>query len=431
MTDDNIKEVINRTSIVDIINSTIHLKKKGNNYFGLYDRNWDNFIIESITPLVKRNYFKFRTYWDWFDSFLRSLSFQANITSDNFTTSEQQLHIKADFTTPFAGGKFQANTEVQGQNSLFSQPFFENQTQEFTQGLGKVGLEWLYNENNLKLKIGAGVAYFEGDESLSSKLNYYPEIEIFYQKKGNSIAPYLKASGGVRLNSYRETVFFNPYIAPITDLKPTLNKYNAALGIRSSVSSVINFNFILLYDQVENYQFYQRLPLDIKVSNHPYRFSNAFENKYANVDLYGVKAQIRIDLAKNNFVHFETVYRYFELTDDQVLFNIPALQMNWKSQFKFKDILTLAIICEVLGYRTAKKPIVLQDQANQSIYPEEISIPLFLSSTAHLTLKLNEQFDAFIKGRFSNSDIHGKWGYFQEPSFILLGGITYKFDFQY
>ena len=34
MTDDNIKEVINRTSIVEIINSTVPLKK-GNNYFGL------------------------------------------------------------------------------------------------------------------------------------------------------------------------------------------------------------------------------------------------------------------------------------------------------------------------------------------------------------------------------------------------------------
>ena len=35
MTDDNIKEVINRTSIVEIINSTVPLKKKGSNYFGL------------------------------------------------------------------------------------------------------------------------------------------------------------------------------------------------------------------------------------------------------------------------------------------------------------------------------------------------------------------------------------------------------------
>ena len=413
------------------VNTQLQFTAQKNNYFGLYDRNWDDFLIGSLTPEVKRNYFKFRTYWDWFDSFLRSLSFQANITSDNFTTSEQQLNVKADFTAPFAGGKFQANTEIQGQNSLFSQPFFENQTQEFTQGIGKVGLEWLYNENDLKLKIGAGVAYFEGDESLSSKLNYYPEIEVFYQKKGNSIAPYLTASGGVRVNSYRETAIFNPYIAPITELRPTFNRYNAMLGIRSSVSSVLNFNFGLLYDQVENYQFYQRLPLDIKGSNDAYRLSNSFENKYANVDLYGVKARLRIDLAKNNFVHFETVYRHFELTDDQVLYNIPALQMNWKSQFKFKDILTLAFNGEVWGNRSALEHIILQDQANQSIYPEEISLPLFLRSSAHLTIKLNEQFDAFVKGRFSNSDIHGQWGYFQEPSLLLLGGVTYKFDFQY
>jgi hypothetical protein len=413
------------------VNTQLQFTAQKNNYFGLYDRNWDDFLIGSLTPEVKRNYFKFRTYWDWFDSFLRSLSFQANITSDNFTTSEQQLNVKADFTAPFAGGKFQANTEIQGQNSLFSQPFFENQTQEFTQGIGKVGLEWLYNENDLKLKIGAGVAYFEGDESLSSKLNYYPEIEVFYQKKGNSIAPYLTASGGVRVNSYRETAIFNPYIAPITELRPTFNRYNAMLGIRSSVSSVLNFNFGLLYDQVENYQFYQRLPLDIKGSNDAYRLSNSFENKYANVDLYGVKARLRIDLAKNNFVHFETVYRHFELTDDQVMYNIPTLQMNWKSQFKFKDILTLAFNGEVWGNRSALEHIILQDQANQSIYPEEISLPLFLRSSAHLTIKLNEQFDAFVKGRFSNSDIHGQWGYFQEPSLLLLGGVTYKFDFQY
>jgi hypothetical protein len=175
-----------------------------------------------------------------------------------------------------------------------------------------------------------------------------------------------------------------------------------------------------LYDQVENYQFYQRLPLNIKVSNDAYRLSNAFENNYANVDLYGVKAQISIDLTKNNFVHFETVYRYFELTDDQVLFNIPALQMNWISQFKFKDILTLAVNGEVLGNRTALEYIVLQNQANQSIYSEEISLPLFLRSTAHLTLKLNEQFDAFIKGRFSNSDIHGQWGYFKNRLLYCL-----------
>jgi len=74
----------------------------------LYDRNWDGFLIASIDPEIKRNYFKFRTYWDWFDSVLRSLTFQANITSDNFATSEQQLALETNFSIPFAGGKIQA-----------------------------------------------------------------------------------------------------------------------------------------------------------------------------------------------------------------------------------------------------------------------------------------------------------------------------------
>ena len=149
------------------------------------------------------------------------------------------------------------------------------------------------------------------------------------------------------------------------------------------------------------------------------------------MDLYGVKAQIRIDLAKNNFVHFETVYRYFNSLNDQTLWNTPSLQMNWKSQFRFKNLITLSLNGGVWGDRYAQEHIILLDNATESVYPNKITLPLFFRTTAHLTVKLNDQFDAFIKGRFSNSDVHGQWGFFQEPTLILLGGVTYKFDFQY
>lgn len=413
------------------VNTQLQFTTQKNNYFGLYDRNWDDFLIASIDPEVKRNYFKFRTYWDWFDSVLRSLAFQANITSDNFATSEQQLALESNFTLPFADGSIQASAQLKGLNTSFTNSFFEDQIQDFSQGTGKVGAQWLYAKNNLKLKIGAGVTYFEGDESLKTKLNYYPDLEIFYTKKGNSVSPYLKANGGVHLNSYQESVFYNPYIAPITDLRPRFNKYNASLGIRSSLSSIVNFDFGLLFDQIENFQYYQRLPLSISGNSEPYRLSNAFENKFTNVDLYGIRAQIRIDLAKNNFVQFETSYRHYDVLEDQTLFNIPSLQMNWKSQFRFRDIVTLSFNGEVWGDRAANEHIILLDQASESLYPEEFTLPLFFRSTAHLTVKLNNQFDAFVKGRFSNSDVHGQWGFYQEPALMILGGITYKFDFQY
>ena len=413
------------------VNTQLQFTTQKNNYFGLYKTKWDDFLIASIDPRIKRNYFKFRTYWDWFDSVLKSMSFQVNITADNFASKEQQLALESNFSFPLSDGKIQAKTQFKGLNTSFSSFFFNGQTQDFSQGIGNAEVRWLYSENNFKLKIGAGIAYHLGDESLNSKLNYYPKLEIFYDKKGNSISPYFNANGGVYLSSYRESAIKNAYLAPITDLRPHFNKYNSSLGIRSSLSSVLNFDFGLLFDQIENFKYYERLPLNIFGEPKPFSLSNAFENKFTNIDLYGIRAQIRIDFARNNFVQFETSYRYYDLDEDQILLNIPALEMNWKSQFRFRNILTLYFNGEIWGDRTAIEYIRSLDFIGSSIGPEKFTLPLFLRSTAHLTINLNNQFDAFIKGRFSNSDIHGQWGFYQEPSFILLGGITYKFDFQY
>ena len=413
------------------VNTQIQFNGQNNNYYGLYERNWDKFLIEGIEPSIKRNFFKFRTDWDWFDSVLRSMAFQANSTSDNFNTSEQQLALQVKLGMPLGGGTIQTTAAIKGFHTAFSKPFFTDLSDEFTQGLGQVGFQWLHTNNDLKLKLGAGVSYLEGEESLNSKFNYYPELEIFYQKNGNVVAPYLMARGGVVLNNYRTSVLFNPFLAPTTYLKPQFNKYNASLGMRSSLSSIINFDFGVLFDQIENFQFYERLPMDIQEATSAYRLSNAYQNQYVNVNTYGVKAQIRIDLAKNNFVHFETRYKYYDVNDNLSIQNVPSLQMNWKGQFRFKEFVTLSFDGEVYGDRSALEHVILQDNALKSSYFQEIKLPIFYRSTAHLTVKLNSQFDAFVKGRFSNSQSHGQWAFFQEPRFMVLGGITYRFDFQY
>lgn len=413
------------------VNTQLQFTGQRNNYFGLYERDWDPFLLTALLPEINRNYFKLRTHWDWFDSGLRSLSFQANSTTDNFSTAEQQLAIGSTFFASLGDGKLKGAVDIQGLNTVFDQPFFQGQKQEFTQGLGKASLYWLYNNKEVKLKLGAGIAYLEGDATLNSKLNYYPVIEIFYQKKKSVIAPYLKAQGGVQLTSYSSSSFKNPFLAPITALQPQYNRYNASLGIRSSLSSILNFDLGLLYDQVENFQFFKRLPFQRVADTNAFRLSNAFENAYADLSLYGLRAQLRIDLAKYNFIHFETAYRYFDIGNGQTLLNTPSLQMNWKSQFRYKEFLTVSFNGEVWGDRQALKHIILQDQLNTSSYAEEFKLPLFVRSTASFTVKLNSQFDAFIKARYTTEGIHGQWSFYQEPNLLLLGGITYKFDFQY
>ncbi|MDG1912372.1 MAG: hypothetical protein P8I42_06060 [Flavobacteriaceae bacterium] len=412
-------------------NTLLQFVTTKNNYFGLYDREWDNLLIRAIDPEVKRNKFKVRTHWNWYDFVVRGIEFQANLTSDNFNTSEQQLALKADFELELGDGKISAITAVKGLNTVFQEAYFGRGTQEGSMGVGSIDLHWQNTANDFKMKLGAGIAYSSEQEGFSSEILYYPKIDLSYQKKGLVMVPYFTAQGGVKLNSFHSLSSVNPYLAPTTTLKPTFSKYNATLGVRSSLSSILNFNFGLIFDQIENFMLFERLPFDIANNNDAYRLSNAFENKYTHVDLYGFKADIKIDLAKNNFVRFGTQYRYFDTSSNQSLWNLPSLEMNWEGQFKWKDYLTFTFQGSLLGDRIAAYRPIFLTQASENVTYQDESLPMFISSTSHITYKLSNQFDVFVKLKLNSEGVHGRWAYYNEPSFLLLAGVTYKFDFQY
>lgn len=413
------------------VNSLLQFIAAENNYFGLYERDWDSQIINFLDPEVKRIFFKLRTHWNWYDSVIKSMEFQANITTDNFSTSEQQVTLNSDFEVPLGDGKIKALTSLGGINTAFNKSYFEGTTHEKIIGLGSLRLFWQNSSNDLKLKVGAGISYFQGTTDLSSSLLYYPEVEISFQEKAAVIAPYFSASGGVTINSYQSLSQLNPYLAPTTTLNPTFNKYNSKLGIRSSLASVLNFDFGLVYDQIENFMLFERLPFNFENSNDVYGLSNAFENKYSNIEMYGFNAALRVDLAKNNFIRFETLYRYFESDDQQPLWNIPSLQMNWEGQFKWKERITFSFQGTMLGNRTvAFRPIFI-DQSAAKVQFIQQTLPIFISTTSHITVKIFEQFDFFVKAKINSKGPNGRWAFFKEPPLLFLLGATYKYDFQY
>jgi hypothetical protein len=413
-------------------NSLLQFETSNTNYFGLYDRDWDPLILNSTNPESRRNYFKIRTHWNWYDDVLRGITFQADLTSDNFNSTEQQLGLQTDFEVDLGGGKLKSELHIQGFHTAFETSYFERTLEEYTQGKGTLNLFWQHSRNDVKLKIGAGAAYLLGVENSSSSLLYYPQLEVVYRKTGNVLSPYLRAEGGVQFNTYKSLTLTNPYLAPTTLLTPTFNRYNASLGIRSQLASVLNFDLGFIYDQVENFNIFERLPFDKDHENQAYRLSNAYAARYVDTDLYGFKASLRIDLAKDNFVRFETSYRVFETNGNQELWNVPALEMNWESQFQWKDRLAFSLSGNLWGDRKAAfRPIFIDQDLNSTQTPLPENIPLFISTTAHLTYKLTDQFDAFAKVKMNSQETHGRWAYHPEPQLLLLGGIVYKFDFQY
>ena len=414
------------------VNTQFKFSKSLNNYFGLNENISDQSFINLIDPQIRRNNLKVRSNWNWYDYFLNNFILQANLSTDNFDTIEKQIGLSANFGSELARGNFKGKIKIQGLNTRFVSSYFQKIQEEYSQAQGSLSVFWQNTSNDFRFKIGAGVSYFLGIDQISNDLIYYPEIEILYQKKENKLTPYLKAIGGANLNSYRSLSDVNPYLAPTTTLIPTFNKYNIQLGTRSRLASVLNFDFGLIFDEVENFSYYQRLPFDNENELESYRLSNAFESKYLDLSFYGFNASIIINMIKDNFIRFETSYRFFNTQDEEVLWNIPSLQANWESQIKWNDRLAFSFKGSMWGDRSASlRPIFLeQDLSNDLIINEEI-LPIFIRTSAHITYKITEQFDLFFKGRFNSNGIHGRWSYFPEPPLLILGGITYKFDFQY
>ena len=414
------------------VNTQFKFSKSLNNYFGLNENVWDQSFLNSIDPQIRRNNFKVRSNWNWYDYFFNDFVLQANLSTDNFGSIEKQIGLSTNFGSELARSNIKGKIKIQGLNTKFVSSYFEKIQEEYSQSLGSLSVFWQNTNKDLRIKIGAGVTYFLGIDQISNNLIYYPEIEIFYQKEENKIISYLNALGGAKLNSYNSLTDVNPYIAPTALLVPTFNKYNIQLGIRSRLASVLNFDFGLIFDEVENYNFYQRLPFDNENELESYRLSNAFESKYLDLSFYGFNASIIINMIKDNFIRFEASYRFFDTQQEEILWNIPSLQANWESQIKWNDHLAFSFKGSMWGDRSAAvRPIFLDQELSSDLLINEEILPIFIRSSAHITYKLTKQFDLFFKGRFNSKGIHGRWSYYPEPPFLILGGITYKFDFQY
>ena len=414
------------------VNTQFKFSKSLNNYFGLNENVWDQSFLNSIDPQIRRNNFKVRSDWNWYDYFFNDFVLQANLSTDNFGSIEKQIGLSTNFGSELARSNIKGKIKIQGLNTRFVSSYFEKIQEEYSQSLGSLSVFWQNTNKDLRIKIGAGVTYFLGVDQISNNLIYYPEIEIFYQKEENKIISYLNALGGANLNSYSSLTDVNPYMAPTALLVPTFNKYNIQLGIRSRLASVLNFDFGLIFDEVENYNFYQRLPFDNENELESYRLSNAFESRYLDLSFYGFNASIIINMIKDNFIRFEASYRFFDTQQEEILWNIPSLQANWESQIKWNDHLAFSFKGSMWGDRSAAvRPIFLDQELSSDLLINEEILPIFIRSSAHITYKLTKQFDLFLKGRFNSKGIHGRWSYYPEPPFLILGGITYKFDFQY
>ena len=406
------------------VDSQISLKSTRNNFFGVIPEglSTETSYNYNTKPLIIRNSLKFLSDWEWYKSTLKELSFQANITSDNYSSSEQHLVIN---TSGQIAKSFSIDLHLEGLNTNFQKDFqfeLEQQSQ-----MAKVGstVQWERLKKKFKLKVGVQFLYYLNENVTSSSLYYFPKINLSYSKPKSNFISYLDIGGDLKFNTYETLSTENPYLAPSVTLSPTHSKYNARLGIQTNAASAVSLDLSLGYDNLDNYPQYQRLRYKLN-SNFSYRFSNAYEVAYLAINQFDLKASTTIDFGNENRFLFSAQYLNYQSKMSSSFLNLPAVTMNFKGQFKVADRFYLNFKTSFLGDRKA-----IEWTSGNNEDQQIIQLPAFISSKVNLSYHLSKQWDVFVRGKFTNSDQHARWAYFPENNFLILGGIRYKLNLNF
>ena len=374
--------------------SKLSYSRSRNNYYGLFDEPWNPIILSSVDPEIKRNYVALNSRWQWYDGILQEIDFKVDLTTDNFSSSEQKVNLVVKTKLPLFDGDLSFNANVGGVSNRFEQDYFNKTTIHSQLGNGGVELAWRSVGTNLKLKIGVGGAYILSDSLLGTALQYYPRVEIAYNAKKAKIIPFMKANGRTSLANYSDFSTTNPFLYPGLELQPLWQKYNTRAGVRSSQSNVLFFEFSLGYDEQENLPLFKRLPFDPLNNDVAFRFSNVFEVEYANISQIDFSAQLGFDFSRENHLEFKIQYFSYDLKGEGRLWNLPQLKIATKGQFKWSKF-SLLLEGQMIGDRLAAQssaqwPIVLELPLDDSRIESSFDLPIYLEGTVMLNYKIKE-----------------------------------------
>ena len=112
------------------VNTQFKFSKSLNNYFGLNENVWDQSFLNSIDPQIRRNNFKVRSNWNWYDYFFNDFVLQANLSTDNFGSIEKQIGLSANFGSELARSNIKGKIKIQGLNTRFVSSYFEKIQEE-------------------------------------------------------------------------------------------------------------------------------------------------------------------------------------------------------------------------------------------------------------------------------------------------------------
>jgi hypothetical protein len=283
------------------------------------------------------------------------------------------------------------------------------------------------------LTVNLGVAGFVSmdSENSTTDLFLYPQISASYRVAGEYFIAYAGLEGDLQQNSYYDFAQENPFIAPVQRVQPTDRQYDGYIGMKGKLSNSASYNLRAGY-QAENNKALYRLQnfttpsMIISGDRQAYRYGNAFEVRYDNVNTFSVFGELNFDVSNNFKMRLNGQFNAYTTDVEMEAWNLPDLTASVFGDYQISDNwfagINLFFVGERKDQRGVINPIGIFEQTT-------ISLDSYFDANAHLGYRLSDRLSAF--GRVNNilGTNYEKWLNYPVQGLQALVGATYKFDF--
>ncbi|WBL21615.1 TonB-dependent receptor [Zunongwangia sp. HRR-M8] len=364
---------------------------------------------------------------EFYDSFFKRADLEIRQTGDASGTSEQKIDLNS--TLEFNIADELITTDIQanflnGSTDRFYAADIENKYSFLNVGINP---SLLILRNDLTLNIGAAFFYSSDIENSDGNFYLYPKVTASYKLVEDYFTPYAGLEGGLKQNSYYDFVQQNPYVSPTSMVAPTDNLYNFYLGAKGKLTNTISYNFRGGYNAEDVKPLFVKNAYDPSIGE-GYAYGNSFGVVYDNVKTLSFYANVSVDVSDDFRLGITGEFFDYDTDIQDEAWNLPTYNAELTADYQITDKWYAGANLFLVGQREAMG-IVDNRPVDGGIDREPITLDSYFDANAHVGYRINDQFTAFVKGSNLLNNDYQQWSDFQVQGIQVLGGVTYKFDY--
>jgi hypothetical protein len=394
------------------------------NWYGLPSSN--NYDENFITGLdVKQKYLNLFAGGKiaFEDLFFEGGTLEFNHFSDDYGSSETQGFANSNITFPLSDEKLNTEVTIEYLKGTFEKDY--TAANELNHSFANAGVHPSLEILRESLAINLGVKlYYSFDLELStSKFYYYPNITTSFKLVDEMLIAIAGVTGDLEQNSYKNYVDQNPFVSPTLTILQTDQQYNAYIGAKGKLSSMVHYNITGSYMNEKNKPLFRSnssLTDGTAPVSNGFEAGNSFTVVYDDIETIRVAAELNIDLTKELSIGGTLEFNDYTTTTELETWNLPSITSTIFADYQVNKWYLGSDVYFVGERKELSQPF--------------IGVPTVKTLKSYIDLNFNggyafsDRLTAFAKLNNVLSTNYNSYNHFEVQGFQVLTGVIYKFN---